>query len=225
MAHIHKVKSLQKTLAYILGHRPDEFGLILDESGFVKIGELCKVLKEEGWSYVREKDVVEAVVTDTEKRFELEEGKVRATDLKKLEYGHFEKISPPKTLFLGVSEKCYSSVLHKGLLPPKGQSYIYLFAERTLAERVAKRRHRHAIVLEVRASEASQAGFEFFKVFPLIFATPYVPQEYINGPYIRQDEKRASNLKPLKVPEPSFEVIRGKSWKDQTRKFRRKKML
>lgn len=225
MAHIHQVKSLQKTLAYILGRRPDEVGLILDESGFVKIGELCKALKEEGWSYVSEKDIVEAVLTDAENRFELKEGKIRAKDVKGLEYGHFEKVIPPKVLFLGVPKEGYLSALNKGLLPPKGQRYVYLFMERSLAERVAKRRHRDPVLLEVRALEASKAGSEFFKVFPLIFATPYVAKEYVKGPYIKEEERQVFKPKPPKFSEPSFEVIRGKSWKEQARRLRRKKPL
>lgn len=223
MAHIHEVKSLQKTLVYILGHRPDEFGLLLDEKGFVKIGDLCKVLREEGWSYVKEKDIVEAVVTDPEKRFELKEGKIRVTEIKNLEYYHFEKTIPPRMLFLGVSKEGYLSVLNRGLLAPRGQSYIYLFAERSLAERVARRKYKHLILLEVLALEASQAGFEFFKVFPLIFATSYVSKEYVKGPYIGKEERQTP--KPSKVTEPSFEVIRGKSWKDHARRLRRKKIL
>ncbi len=225
MAHAYQVKSLQKTLAYILGCRPDEFGLILDDNGFAKISELCKVLKEEGWSYVSEKDIVEAAVTDAERRFELKEGKIRFTDIKGLEYGYFEKVVPPRLLFLGIKEEGYLSVLHRGLLPPRGQSYIYLFAEKTLAERVAKRRYERPVLLEVLASEASQAGFEFFKVFPLIFATYHVPKEYVKGPYVREEVLQASKPKPVKALEPSFEVIRGKSWKEQAKKFRRKKML
>jgi len=43
-------QNLAKMLAYVLGRRPDEFGLIPDAEGFVRIKDLLKALhEEEGW--------------------------------------------------------------------------------------------------------------------------------------------------------------------------------
>ena len=39
--------SLSRMLAYVLGHRPDEFGLLPDESGYVRLKDLLTALKEE----------------------------------------------------------------------------------------------------------------------------------------------------------------------------------
>ena len=50
-----KTKSTQilaKFIAYILERRPDEFGLVTDKEGFVKIKELLKAITEEKeWKY------------------------------------------------------------------------------------------------------------------------------------------------------------------------------
>ena len=44
-----------KFLVYILGRKPDEFGLVPDKDGFVKIKELLKAINEEdGWRHIRE---------------------------------------------------------------------------------------------------------------------------------------------------------------------------
>ena len=40
-------KQLAKFFNYVLGRRPDEFGLVTDKEGFVKIKELIKATNEE----------------------------------------------------------------------------------------------------------------------------------------------------------------------------------
>ena len=47
MAKPHPLKPLAKFLAYILGNRPDEFGLVPDPDGYVKIKALLKVLRHQ----------------------------------------------------------------------------------------------------------------------------------------------------------------------------------
>ena len=62
MRHKKDPKQLAKLLNYALGRDPDEFGLVPDESGFIKIKELLKALHEEdGWKllYLVEDDAVE----------------------------------------------------------------------------------------------------------------------------------------------------------------------
>ncbi len=69
--------TLSKLMTYILPHRPDEFGLVLDEEGFVPVKELLKVInEEEGWAYVRLSHIQEVVSTCDKPRFELMEGKI-----------------------------------------------------------------------------------------------------------------------------------------------------
>ena len=49
-------KQLAKFLNYVLGRRPDEFGLVTDKEGFVKIKDLIKATSEE------EEDVLRALL-------------------------------------------------------------------------------------------------------------------------------------------------------------------
>ena len=49
-----QLESLARMLTYILAHRPDEFGLVLSEAGFIPIKHLLQVLSAEpGWGFVR----------------------------------------------------------------------------------------------------------------------------------------------------------------------------
>ncbi|MCK4729362.1 MAG: RNA 2'-phosphotransferase, partial [Desulfobacterales bacterium] len=40
-------KQLEKMMSYILGRRPDEFGLALNDQGFVRLKDLLKAISEE----------------------------------------------------------------------------------------------------------------------------------------------------------------------------------
>ena len=42
-----KHKQIAGFLSYVLGRRPDEFGLVLDEDGFITIKEFLKAVNEE----------------------------------------------------------------------------------------------------------------------------------------------------------------------------------
>ncbi|MGD9373369.1 MAG: RNA 2'-phosphotransferase, partial [Desulfobacterales bacterium] len=79
MAKQRSPKQLAKFIDYILARRPDEFGLVVDAEGFVKIKELLKTLNEEvGWKYVRRSHLDEIVITLKRPSFEILENKIRA---------------------------------------------------------------------------------------------------------------------------------------------------
>ena len=64
MGRSRRPEQLNKFLSYVLARCPDEFGLIPDQDGWVRIKELLRALSEEpGWSYVRRGHINEAVLT------------------------------------------------------------------------------------------------------------------------------------------------------------------
>ena len=72
-------ESLAKLLSYILSRRPDEFGLVLDETGRLPVKELLWALaQEEGWGYVRRSHLEEVVNLVTPGAFELDKASIRA---------------------------------------------------------------------------------------------------------------------------------------------------
>jgi len=53
-----ELESLARMLAYLLGRRPDEFGLVLEEGGWVAVKKLLQALHEEqGFTRVRREDL------------------------------------------------------------------------------------------------------------------------------------------------------------------------
>ena len=83
MSHKHRLLSLGKLMAYMLRHRPDEFGLVPDEEGFISLKELQQAINEEdGWGFVRRSHILEVVYQGDRERFEIKGDRIRAT------YGH-----------------------------------------------------------------------------------------------------------------------------------------
>ena len=59
-------------MTYILGHNPDEFGLVPDREGFITFKELLWAFHEEpGWSYVRQSSINEVLLSEDRTSFEV----------------------------------------------------------------------------------------------------------------------------------------------------------
>ncbi len=184
MSHRHQVTALSKLMSYILRHRPDEYGLVLDENGYVPIKELLQAInEEEGWSYVRRADIMEVVMTSERGRFEVDGERIRAT------YGHsfaspiisYEAVTPPSILYHGTRRRSYPHILQGGLAP-MGRQYVHLTTTAKLALRIGRRRDPQPVLLEIAARRAAQDGIAFYQANPLIYLADHIPPAYISGP-------------------------------------------
>ena len=73
-----QLETLAKMLAYILGHHPDEFGLVLDADGFVPLKQLQQALiHEPGWGFVRRHHLDQVVLLMQPPAFEVVEERIR----------------------------------------------------------------------------------------------------------------------------------------------------
>lgn len=240
MSHRHKVIALSKLMAYILGHRPDEFGLVLDEEGFVTLKELQQaIVEEEGWSYIRPSHITEAAYTSDRERFEVEDDRIRHSPPHKIRY---ERTSPPRILYHGTRRRAYSHILQRGL-DPMGRQYVHLATSTELAMRIGRRRDPNPVLLEIQAQRASENGVIFYQADPLIYLADHIPQSYIIGPPISKvlPEKKlpekgrlvkreeispardlpGSVLLNLRM-EPLYREEKGKTWKNHSRRNRRR---
>jgi len=195
------LKSLSKLMSYILRHRPDEFGLYLDEEGFVSLKELHQaIIEEKKWSFVRKSHLMDVINFAERERFELKDGKIRAT------YGHslpvklnYEPVTPPKLLYHATTRKSYPHILEKGLLP-MGRQYVHLAVNKDLALRIGKRRDNKPVLLEIQAQKAAQEGIEFFCPNELIYLVKTLPPQYLSGPPLHKVQKQPGQKKPSSPP-------------------------
>ena len=235
MSHRHQVTALSKLIAYIVQHRPDEFGLVLDEEGFVSLKELQQAIaEEEGWSYVRRSHIREAVYASDRQRFELEDERIRDALFTPLSY---ELVSPPQILYQAARRRAYPHILQQGLAP-LGRKYVILAASPELARRMGRRRDPDPILVEIQAQRAFENGVTFYQAHPLLYAATHIPPTYITGPTVQPEQKPSVKKPPEKriaeherdLPgtillnlrmEPLYKEGRGKNWKDHARRSRR----
>ncbi len=113
MKHGHTVDKLSKMLVYILGRQPDEFGLLPDEHGYVKIKDLMKALGEEpGWRHVRACHVHEVIYTIGSPAVEIKDNQIRALDRSRLFAPEVPAVFP-KLLYYPVRRRAHPVVREK----------------------------------------------------------------------------------------------------------------
>ncbi|MDH7499734.1 MAG: RNA 2'-phosphotransferase [candidate division NC10 bacterium] len=233
---------LSKLLSYILRHRPDEYGLVLDPEGYVSVKELIQALHEEkDWSFVRADHLQEIALTSDRARFEMEEGRIRAT------YGHtlpikieYQQAEPPKVLYHGTRRRAYPVILAHGLRP-MGRQYVHLTTHQELALRIGKRRDPDPVLLEVHALRAHQDGIPFYRANELIFLVASLPPHYLSGPPLSKvkierpmkEEKKEFAASPFSVADLGLQPFlpppsrrrqdKLPDWKRQTRRWRRRR--
>ena len=201
-------KQLAKFLNYVLSRRPDEFGLVTDKEGFVKIKELIKAtIEEEGLKYVRRSHINEIMITLPNHGLEVAENLIRAINREHLPKQSFA-LDPPKLLYTCVREKAYPYVLDKGIMPT-GFSKVILSSNRDLAQRMGRRSDHGAVLLTVQVNQSEVKGVVFFTAGESLFLADYIPPECFSGPPLPKDlpDTRKADKpqkEPAKMPAGSF---------------------
>ncbi len=201
-------KQLAKFLNYVLSRRPDEFGLVTDKEGFVKIKELIKAtIEEEGLKYVRRSHINEIMITLPNHGLEVAENLIRAINREHLPKQSFA-LDPPKLLYTCVREKAYPYVLDKGIMPT-GFSKVILSSNRDLAQRMGRRSDTAAVLLTVQVNQSEVKGVVFFTAGESLFLADYIPPDCFSGPPLPKDlpdtrQADKPQKEPAKMPAGSF---------------------
>ncbi len=171
---------LSKEVSYALRHNPQEYGLVLDDNGWVCIEDLLIALrKKKKWSKVNDADLVKMSEVSNKKRHEIVGDKIRAL------YGHStdktikkEKIEPPEYLYHGTARRFLESIKKNGLTPMQRQ-YVHLSEDEETAYEVGKRRDDKPVMLKVKARLAWAEGISFYMGNENIWLSDTIPSQYI----------------------------------------------
>jgi putative RNA 2'-phosphotransferase len=238
-----RVENLARLMTYMLGHRPDEFGLIPDHEGFVPIKEMLQAMHEEArWGYVRQGHINEVLLGAERSLFQPEEKRIRAVDRR----WHLALDRPaqtiPRILFTPVRRRAHPHVIQKGLRSTQAK-HIVLSPEKEMAIRLGKRRDQRPIVLEVLAAAAGEAGLAFYG-FGDLYLSPEIPPKFIAGPPLSKEHLKTSEAEARKREQPQEQPLAGgfvlsperdpdvsrrtkgrkdRGWKEASRRQRRQK--
>jgi len=230
-------------MVYILGHRPDEFGLVPERDGFVTFKELLWAIHEEpGWGFVRQSQINEVLLGKDRTRFQAEDNRIRVLDTRwSIDLEEPCRILP-KILFSAIRRRAHPHVMEKGLKSIENR-YIVLSPDREIVKRIGRRRDQKPVLLEIMAFAAQEKGVPFH-TFGSLFLANEVPPGYINGPPVSKQVVKASEEAAREKPktEHDFEagtfvldVTRGhdqsqrakgkkrRGWKEDARKLRKRK--
>ena len=244
--HQFKVENLSRFLVYILGHRPDEFGLVPDSDGFVTYKELLQAIHEEpDWHYVRQSHINEVLLGKDRLLFQPDNKRIRSSE-RRWRFDIDRPSQPlPKLLFTPVRRKAHPVVIEKGLKSDRDK-YLILSPDQDIARRIGRRRDQKPVLLEIMAFAAQNKGVLFY-AFGKLFLTHEIPAKFITGPPVPKeilDSRRDAGarkenviprqpyfapgtfaLEPSRDPDP-YRRAKGKKrkgWKEEARKMRRDK--
>lgn len=194
------VNKLSKFLHYVLGCRPDEFGLIPDADGYVPVKELLKTLaEEEGWRHVRWSHLNEVVLTAVSPSIEIDADHIRAVARDRLPQP-VPAEDLPKLLYACVRPRAQPVIMRHGLTPSRFPQVV-LASDRVMAERIGKRSHPSPVMLTVNVAEAISQGAELSQFGDGLYLADRIPRGSISGPPLPKEAAEPKQpTAPLKPP-------------------------
>ncbi len=163
-----------KFLSLVLRHKPEEFGLTLDSSGWALVSN---VLDKCNLS-IKELEII--VEQNDKKRFEFNEDRtmIRASQGHSIDVDlEYDPKEPPMYLFHGTTEKNVDVILKNGINKMKRHA-VHLSVDQYTAIKVGKRRGK-AVALTIDAERMHADGYEFFISTNDVWLTGVVPPEYV----------------------------------------------
>lgn len=203
MKHRHTVDKLAKMIVYILGRKPDAFGLFPDEHGYVKAKDLIKAMGEEpGWRHVRLSHVREVLYTTRSPAIEIEGNLIRAVDRSHLHAPEIPDRLPP-LLYYPMRQRAYPTVLEKGIRPGISGMRIILTEDRVLARRLGRRVDSDPVILTVNTHSALEKGATVWRFGRQLFLSDRLPIGCFSGPPLpkkQPEPKKTEGQRPQDVP-------------------------
>jgi putative RNA 2'-phosphotransferase len=237
----HTIKKLAKFLDYALGRRPDEFGLLPDDHGYVKIKTLLQALHEDSeWRHLREGHLRSLVVMHPSSPVELMDDLIRARSRDNLP----TPVIPsdlPKVLFTTVRQRAYPVILSKGIRPG-GLPHILLSSDMVMAERLGHRVDNAPVLVSVQVALSKAAGTTFRKFGELLYLADFIAAQTFTGPPLPKEKPMPASkpmpaqdrpktpgsffLDPAAIESPGIPSQRRKreaEWKKDRRRARKEK--
>ena len=176
-----RLVKLSRVMSHALRHKPEQYGLMLDNEGWVDTEALLHALRRQSnqWRDIHEQDIAEMMGQSEKQRFEMRDGRIRAF------YGHSvatkmekEATLPPTLLYHGTTPLAAQAILKEGLKPMNRQ-YVHLSADRETALLVARRRTNRPVILNVQAQKAHEYGVPFYLGNDMVWLAEPIPPDFI----------------------------------------------
>jgi putative RNA 2'-phosphotransferase len=168
---------LSKFLSFVLRHKPDSVGLVLDPQGWISIDELIEKSAASGTRFSRD-ELQHVVETSDKKRFSVSADGLRI----RAAQGHSVAVElglsprePPLTLYHGT--RFVEAILLEGLKPQSRQQ-VHLSIDLPTAQRVGQR-HGKPFIFRIDALRMHRQGFRFYLADNGVWLVDQVPPEFL----------------------------------------------
>lgn len=176
-----EVETLGRTMAGVLRHFPERYGLEMDTHGWVDLRDFLTAaqIRNKRFKFLRPHHVIGLIETDPKGRYQFEDGKMRAT------YGHSMDIDLdlptegiPDILYYPTTEEESHLLLEAGLRP-SDRKMVHLSATFEAALEAGRVRIQTPVILEIDAKGARAAGTVIMKAGKTVYTTKEVPGEFL----------------------------------------------
>jgi putative RNA 2'-phosphotransferase len=201
-----QLEALARLLAYMLGHRPDEFGLVLDNDGFIPLNQLLRALSHEpGWGFVRRQHLDQVVSLMQPPAFELVEESIRSLSPGPLPQRRPGE-TPPPLLYAAIPPKAHERVWQEGLKAAVAQELV-LTRSKDMALKLGKRRSPAPILVTIQAQAAAKAGIPFSGYGEDLFLATGLPRDFLQLPAPPPPVEKPKPVKPAAPPTPGTFLV------------------
>jgi putative RNA 2'-phosphotransferase len=177
-----EAKKLSSLMVGILRHFPQNFDLEIDKNGWIEIDKMAEAIKNkvEGFYWVRRKHIEAVATTDEKGRYQIKDGKIRAT------YAHTIDVdlsdlpdADVDELYYPVTEEELEIVLEQGLLPVD-RNKVHLSGSMEKATEAGKRRCENPVILKIDVKKALEEGLKIKKAGNEVYIADRVDGKYIS---------------------------------------------
>ncbi len=156
---------ISKTVAFLLRHRPDVGGLVLDDGGWVAVTALTVSVSQLMGAEVSVERLLSACAEGPTRRFEMEDLRIRS--LRRAEPAvdaDTRRVQPPDILYHAATDADVARFRESGEIFVGPDRHVFLSSDEAQAWRVAHRMQGGApCVLYVDAARARRHGVKFFR--------------------------------------------------------------
>ncbi|UCD93237.1 MAG: RNA 2'-phosphotransferase [Methanobacteriota archaeon] len=177
-----ELDSLARTMAGVLRHFPERYGLDMDDHGFVDLRDFITAIqiRNKKFRFLKPHHVLGVIETDAKGRYEFREGKIRAT------YAHSFDVdldlpvdNIPDILYYPTTEEECPILLEIGL-KPSDRKMVHLSHSYEDAMEAGKVRTDDPIILEVDTEKAQNQEVVIMKAGKTVYVTKETPPDCLS---------------------------------------------
>lgn len=186
-----ELDQIGRIMAGVLRHFPEKFDLKMDEHGWVELMEFINAVqvKRQGFHWLRPHYIEAIVDTDEKGRYQLEDGKIRAT------YGHTVNISLdlptddiPGELFYPTTNEEVEIVLETGI-KPADRKKVHLSKTYEKALEAGTRRVENPVILKIDAKGAVKDNIVIMRAGKSVYLVDEIPPKYLSVVEVEKSEE------------------------------------